>query len=539
MAIEVTDMTIRMRGITSILFFAAVFVAAAAGLFAPIASAAPSDRGTCLQGSGKEAVAACKRALDTTPGDLKLLLKLGDRLQESGDFHEAAAVLQKAAKRFPENKTVNRKLEMVESLLKEQEWLEKRKAKKTDKIAGANQKTRMRLNRIRCTSLKGSKGLAACDEALATVSDDPVLHYARGDILLQMGRIDAAKEAYVQALKLDPDNPEYSQKLAALGGMLSGTTAAGPQTQTGNADGSGDSPSASQATRSYIFKRMALLKSLVDQGLIDEEEYDRRKTNLLDTTLQAAREPTGKPNVKVPASIDLGDYHALVIGIQNYRHLTKLETVRQDTVAVADVLQKRYGFKVQRLYDATRRQILLALGEYRRKLGKNDNLLIYYAGHGWLDKDADAGYWLPVDAASDNDVDWLSLNAVTSGVRAIPAKHVMIVADSCYSGKLTRGIHIKRKTSDYVSRMAKKRTRVVLSSGGLEPVLDSGGANGHSVFAAAFLNILQKNQEVMDGTTLFSRIRQPVMLNAAQTPEYSDIRKAGNGRGEFLFVPRK
>jgi len=535
----VTDISMRIPDNTSIFILAVVFFLTVAALFAPAVSAALNDREDCLRGSGKETAAACRRALDTTPDDLKLLLKLGDLLQELGNLQDAAAAFQKAAKLFPKNKTVNRKLEMVKSLLEEREWLEKGKAKKADKTAGANQKTQVRLNRIRCTSLKGSKGLVACDKALATLSDDPVLHHARGDILLQMGRIDAAKKAFVQALRFDPDNPQYLQKLTALGGVAPQASAASPQARIGAADGSKDSPAPSGPTQSYIFKRMALLKSLLDQGLIDEEEYDRRKTNLLDTTLQPAREPTGKPNAKVLASLDLGDYHALVIGIQNYQHLTKLETVRQDTVAVADILQNRYGFKVQRLYDVTRRQILLALGEYRRKLGKNDNLLIYYAGHGWLDKDADAGYWLPVDAASDNDVDWLSLNAVTSGVRAIPAKHVMIVADSCYAGKLTRGIHIKRKTSDYVSRMAKKRTRVVLSSGGLEPVLDSGGANGHSVFAAAFLKALQKNQEVMDGTTLFSQIRRPVMLKAAQTPEYSDIRKAGHDGGDFLFVPRK
>jgi hypothetical protein len=267
-------------------------------------------------------------------------------------------------------------------------------------------------------------------------------------------------------------------------------------------------------------------------------EFNQRKQRLLDVAFQAGPGAKEKPDAKQLAAVNFGDYHALVIGIKNYRYLPKLKTTQRDVATVADVLEKQYRFKVKKLLDPTRRQILLALGEYRRELGKQDNLLIYYAGHGWLDKEADAGYWLPVDAEKEVDVDWLSLNSVTAAVRAIPAKHVMIVADSCYSGKLTRGVSVQRKSSDYLASIARKRTRVVISSGGLEPVLDSGGKGGHSVFASAFLDALKKNPGIMDGTTLFTRIRRPVMLNAKQTPQYADIREAGHEGGDFIFIRR-
>tara|TARA_B100002003_G_C13922731_1_gene448591 strand:+ start:45 stop:290 length:246 start_codon:yes stop_codon:yes gene_type:complete len=76
----------------------------------------------------------------------------------------------------------------------------------------------------------------------------------------------------------------------------------------------------------------------------------------------------------------------------------------------------------------------------------------------------------------------------------------------------------------------------VLSSGGLEPVADSGGKEEHSVFASAFIEALRENTGVLDGTELFTKIRRPVMLNSDQTPEYADIRKAGHDGGDFLFV---
>ena len=111
----------------------------------------------------------------------------------------------------------------------------------------------------------------------------------------------------------------------------------------------------------------------------------------------------------------------------------------------------------------------------------------------------------------------------------------MIVADSCYSGTLTRSIKVPDRNPSYIQRIAEKRARVVLSSGGLEPVADSGGGE-HSVFAAQFLKALRSNEAVLDGTQLFEKVRQTVVLNADQTPEYSDIRKAGHEGGDFLFV---
>lgn len=238
----------------------------------------------------------------------------------------------------------------------------------------------------------------------------------------------------------------------------------------------------------------------------------------------------------VPSAVDLGSYYAFVIGITEYQHLPCLKTAGNDARTVAKVLENDYGFEVSLSLNPTRADILTTLGKYRRVLTGHDNLLIYYAGHGWLDKAADEGYWLPTDAKRDNEVNWISNGNITSAIRAMQAKHVMIVADSCYSGKLFRGIHIKRKMPDYLSRISRKKARVVLSSGGVEPVADTGGRGDHSVFASAFLDALRENTAVMDGTQLFSRIRRTVMLNSDQTPEYADIRKAGHDGGDFLFV---
>lgn len=241
-------------------------------------------------------------------------------------------------------------------------------------------------------------------------------------------------------------------------------------------------------------------------------------------------------SLPVSSTLDFGSYHALIVGINEYHHLPYLKTATNDARTLAKILENDYGFQVTLLLNSTRADILTTLRKYREVLRGHDNLLIYYAGHGWLDKAADEGYWLPADATRDNEVNWISNANITSTIRAMRAKHVMIVADSCYSGKLVRGIHIKTKTPDYLTRISRKKARVVLSAGGLEPVADSGGKGAHSVFASAFIETLRQNTGVLDGTTLFTIVRKQVGWNAEQTPEYAIIHKAGHDGGDFLFV---
>jgi len=234
-----------------------------------------------------------------------------------------------------------------------------------------------------------------------------------------------------------------------------------------------------------------------------------------------SRPPPAKPAPVVVnpfAGIHFGKYHALVIGNNGYKHLQKLKSARNDADAVSRLLKSDYGFSVTKLTDATRGDILGALAKMRATLKPDDNLLIYYAGHGVVDSVAERGFWLPVDAEEQNPANWISNDDLTGMLRAIRARHVMVVADSCYSGTLVRAASAKLKTSkekaEWVKRIMKKRGRTALVSGGLEPVTDSGGSGGHSVFARAFLDALKSNTQVMEGRELFDRLKRPVVLNA-------------------------
>ena len=257
----------------------------------------------------------------------------------------------------------------------------------------------------------------------------------------------------------------------------------------------------------------------------------------------ASTPPSVPAKPAVPADqrpMDFGRYHALVIGNNAYTDLSPLKTAINDATAVADLLRTAYGFAVTLLTNATREETIAALDSLRAALTEQDNLLIYYAGHGVLDTGEERGYWLPVNAQPGSRIHWISNTTITDALKAMAAKHVLVVADSCYSGTLARGIDVVQPSSTtergtYLARIAQKRSRTVLTSGGLEPVADSGGGE-HSVFAKVFLTVLQDNPDVLDGQQLFGLIRRPVILNAAQVPEYTDMRYAGHEGGDFLFV---
>ena len=256
------------------------------------------------------------------------------------------------------------------------------------------------------------------------------------------------------------------------------------------------------------------------------------KIQRLPVRVSSERDASGHGQPMLPRN--LGNYHLIAIGNNEYKDLPRLETAENDARAVARICKELYGFNVELIINGTRREILQTLDTYRRNLTEEDNLLIYYAGHGYFDRAIDRGYWLPVDAVESTSADWISNADITDKLKVIPAKHIMVVADSCYSGTLTRGIKFAERDHDYLSRMARKRSRTVLTSGGLEPVLDGAGG-GHSVFARVFIDILHESNQIMDATELFEKLRRPVMLHSPQTPQYSDLRLAGHEGGDFLF----
>lgn len=277
----------------------------------------------------------------------------------------------------------------------------------------------------------------------------------------------------------------------------------------------------------------------------DAGERTEMEFGVAGNVLSEPVEPIEQPALDT-RSIDFGNYHALIIGNNQYDHLHDLRTAENDAIAIERVLRTRYGFKTELVLNANRYELLSALNRKRDELTEKDNLLIYYAGHGELSNDK--GYWMPVDAEPGSTSNWVSNSSITDLVESMSAKHVMIVADSCYSGSLSRssltrlntGMTADKKLNWYKS-IAASKVRTVLTSGGIKPVIDSTANSRHSLFAEALLDELANAGGIVEAYALYLKVQNKVKaeakkLSVEQDPQYSPIRFAGHESGEFLFI---
>ena len=252
------------------------------------------------------------------------------------------------------------------------------------------------------------------------------------------------------------------------------------------------------------------------------------------------------------SGLSLGRYYALLIGNQNYSSIESLTTPLSDLERARKILEERYGFTVFTVADGDNIAIMKAINDLYDVVGEEDNLLLFYAGHGnrLTTGGAEIGYWLPANAeAPPRNTFWVANEFVTGHLSRIRAKRVLVVADSCYAGLLSAEPSFlmvgdsgpQYSNMEFLKFKLGKRSRLLLSSGGDQPVLDEGGGQ-HSVFAKAFLDELEKNDRLLPSPELFLRLRDQVEERAAaikfeQTPEFKTIKSAGHEVGDFFFVP--
>jgi hypothetical protein len=249
-----------------------------------------------------------------------------------------------------------------------------------------------------------------------------------------------------------------------------------------------------------------------------------------------------------PLARGFGNYYALIIGNASYKYWDKLNTPTADAQAVGAVLEQKYGFKVTTLLDASRGRIFKEVARLRATLTENDNLLIYYSGHGYWDAANLKGYWVPVDGEKENIANYISSSDITEQLSALRARQVLVVADACYAGVLVRSVaeQLDRNPiankSDWLQNRAQLQSRKVMSSGGVRQVMD-GGAGKHSIFARQFLDGLARKMEAFEAHELYRDIAPRVEKAALgfgeqQRPQYGQLQFSGHVGGDFVFVPK-
>ena len=266
-----------------------------------------------------------------------------------------------------------------------------------------------------------------------------------------------------------------------------------------------------------------------------------------------APEPTGYSE-RIAAEVDrerFGKYQALVVGLESYMFWESLQSPHEDARQIADLLSGRYGFDTTLLLDASGAEILSAINDLRERVGPEDNVLLYFAGHGQLLRPETSklmrGYWLPVNAERERTTYWVSNSAINDYLAILDARSVLVIADSCFGGAMssdpsTMMLGGETAISERLIELGlSRKARFVLSSGGLRPVLD-GTEGQHSIFARAMIEVLQSSEDVLRAQDLFRRVAQRTeslasVVGVDQRPELKPIREAGHEAGSFFLVP--
>jgi hypothetical protein len=246
---------------------------------------------------------------------------------------------------------------------------------------------------------------------------------------------------------------------------------------------------------------------------------------------------TANPAVKNQKISNVGKFYALIIGNNDYQdpEIPSLDEPVSDATKLFNVLTTRYTFEkpnVTFLKNATYIQMIQAFDDLSNKITKNDNLLVFYAGHGWWNELKSLGFWLPIDAKKTNTAYWIPNSRISDYMSSIKSKHTLLIADACFSGSIfkTRGLIDARPSINKLYDLPSKKA---MTSGTLKEVPDK------SVFLQYLVQRLNENTEkYISSDILFSSFREAVLNNSPTEPQYGTIQNAGDEGGEFIFILR-
>lgn len=228
--------------------------------------------------------------------------------------------------------------------------------------------------------------------------------------------------------------------------------------------------------------------------------------------------------------------HLLLIGIDRYVHQKKLNSCVRDCEDFKGVLLEKYDFiseNIVELYNegATNKRIQDELKRCVKSLQDSDNLIIYFSGHGGLEKSTERGFWIPVEA-SEEYTTWIPNETILFLLKQISARHILMVADSCFSRSIlmtdnTKGIFSDAKDYDLYS------SRWALTSGADETA--DGGEGENSLFAETIIEYLRSATEDFRVGALIEYVKERFKPNIFQKPQGYPLNDDNHKGGEFIF----
>ena len=231
--------------------------------------------------------------------------------------------------------------------------------------------------------------------------------------------------------------------------------------------------------------------------------------------------------------------HMLLISIDKYANWAPLNNAVSDGNKLTKILEDKYGFDKSNVIEvknenADRQGIINGFKELISNAGPNDNVIIYYSGHGYFDAQLGEGYWIPVDAQKGQDGDYLPNSFMMQLMKKVNSKHIFLVADACFSGSL-----FNNSNRGYTENVGSYKSRWGLASGRLEFVSD-GNSGESSPFNKYLTEYLEKNdKEEFSVSELVQYVKINVANATKQAPVGNPLGGLGDEGGEFIFKLEK
>ncbi len=175
------------------------------------------------------------------------------------------------------------------------------------------------------------------------------------------------------------------------------------------------------------------------------------------------------------------------------------------------------------------------------KVGPDDKVLIFFAGHGHTvpGRRGETGFLVPVDGKADKLSTLIRWDELTRNADLIPAKHMLFLMDACYGGLALTRKTIPPGSMRFLKDMLQRYARQVLTAGKADEVVsDAGGTRpDHSIFTSHLLDGLDgaagSAGTPITGHGLMSYVYEKVGSDphSCQTPHFGFI----DGDGDFIF----
>ena len=244
--------------------------------------------------------------------------------------------------------------------------------------------------------------------------------------------------------------------------------------------------------------------------------------------------------------------YALIIGIDKYQNVQKLNYAVDDAESIKEILNNSFHFPSDNISilineEATKQNILKSFSEITKNAKEKDRVLVFFAGHGEtmdLPGGGEKGYLIPVEG----DAEELYLTSIPMDeLREIAlmseAKHMLYLVDACYGGIAavgSRGLE-PQKTPDFINKVTKFQSRQVITAGGRGEKVIEKPEWGHSAFTLNLIRGLKDGAADYNADGFITANELGMFLSDKvstdsenqQTPQYG---RMTSQEGESIFV---